>query len=138
MRYFSVLPPRHLSRITVRKSAISSNSHSTILRRVRLHNICLTILCVSAWLSGSIKDSGIHSFMKRAVNKANSNLNEGLAQRLGAASQASSSKSEIVDLVKCIRNEEAKVHMDLDAKLKVLSCLFYHMLLCLCLLRTLG
>jgi hypothetical protein len=69
--------------------------------------------------TGTVPDSGIGSFMKRAARKAEANYQRTLAARLGGSAQpqGSGQKENIVDLVRAVRSEDAKLHVDLSARL---------------------
>ena len=60
--------------------------------------------------------------MRRAVAKANANLEKALAASCAAMApgqnaNGASSKSDVADLVRAIRSEEAKVHVDLESRI---------------------
>ena len=114
---------------------------------------CL-VVDVNFILSGSVPDAGVGAFMRRAISKANERcassvllvwssaqtylcrLAQGLADRLPAGSDGSNRGESVGALLQAVRHEEAKVHLDLPALLKV--CLrvaplgaFMHSSLCI-------
>ena len=72
------------------------------------------------------ESSGIKSFIRRCINKANQQFTESFGKALGAQQQQQNSTSEIKALVDAVRSEEACCPLPLSRFLQLHACFAQH------------